>query len=340
MECPPGKKYSAALKKCVHAGALPASVGKSQVPCLSGKVWLAQGRRCVNKNIYEKIYGAAAVRAASEKQKALAKNLTRKVKKPASVAGIAGKANVTGLGASSAARQSVAEITTAAARSGATIGPGLSRDAMVAWVSKHCKNTDDPVTMDPYSEASVDDLRSLVRLNSGFCYTADTLDQHVQASIERGIPVRDMLNPGYRLNAADYGALQKAARITRKSYKLPGIPVTLPAEHYKLFIGVLDDPAYKYVFLFDERKVVSVAGGVKNYSPAIPEGGWIGYIPVAGTADLEKLIKKAFLAGRIFTKATKPFGCCRFHLKKDKEFWKTDAARKIKAMEDEIRELI
>jgi hypothetical protein len=86
--------------------------------------------------------------------------------------------------------------------------------------------------------------------------------------------------------------------------------------------------------------VVSVAGGVKNYSPAIPEGGWIGYIPVAGTADLEKLIKKAFLAGRIFTKATKPFGCCRFHLKKEREFWKTDAARKIKAMEDEIRELI
>jgi hypothetical protein len=180
----------------------------------------------------------------------------------------------------------------------------------------------------------------MVRLDSGFCYTADTLDQHVQASIERGIPVRDMLNPGYRLNAANYGALLKAGRATRKAYKLPGIPVELPAEHYKLFIGTLDDAAYKYVFLFDERKVVSVAGGAKNYKPAIPEGGWIGYIPAAGSDGLEKLIKKAFLAGRIFTKASKPFSCCRFHLKKDKEFWKTDTARKIKAMEDEIRELI
>ena len=337
MECPPGKKYSAALKRCVHAVALPASLGKSREPCPTGKVWLAQGRRCVDKGIYEKTYGYAAARAASAVQKSLVKGATRhKSKKPASVAGVPAKGDET---ASSLARKSVAEITTAAARSGATMSPG-PRAAMVAWVAKHCKNQDDPVSMDPYSEASVAELESLVRLNSGFCYTAETLDQHVRASIERGIPVRDMLNPGYRLNAANFGALQKAARITRKAYKLPGIPIELPAKHYKLFIGVLDDPAYKYVFLFDDRKVVSLAGGAKNYSGAIPEGGWIGYIPAAGSDILETLIKKAFLAGRIFTKASKPFSCCRFHLKKDKEFWKTDAARKIKAMEDEIRDLI
>jgi hypothetical protein len=117
-------------------------------------------------------------------------------------------------------------------------------------------------------------------------------------------------------------------------------PVEVPAAHYKLFISVMGDGNFKYVFLYDDRKVKSLADGSKDYQQAIPEGGWIGYIPAAGTDELEKLIRKAHGKGRLFTRATRPFICCRFHLKKGKEHWASDTAKKIEAMADEIRNII
>jgi hypothetical protein len=247
---------------------------------------------------------------------------------------------IVGLRASSLPQKIGLRLETAAVRANASMPPGLTRDKMNAWIATNCINQDDPASMDPYNELEDDELRSMVRLGSGFCYTADTLDRHVKASIERGIPVRDMLNPGYRLNAANFGALQQQARLTRKSYNLPTEPVEIPAPHYKLFIGVIDDPEYKFVFVFDERKIIKLPGGGVQYTAAIPEGGWLGYIPVAGSTNLEQLIKKAYQKGRLFTKVSKPFKCCRFHLKKDKVFWRTDLHKKIKAMEEEISDLI
>ena len=94
------------------------------------------------------------------------------------------------------------------------------------------------------------------------------------------------------------------------------------------------------MFLFDDRKVKVLPGGAKEFSSAIPDGGWIGYIPAKGTVQLEKLIKEAFQRGRIFTKATRPFQCCRIHLKKDKAYWSDGWLGKIKAMEEEIQGIL
>ena len=225
-------------------------------------------------------------------------------------------------------------------RDNSTMTPGLTRAAGVAWVAKHCTNQEDPATLEPYAEAELKDLRSVVRLGSGFCYTVDTLDQHIKSSIERGVPIKDMINPSYRMDKRDYGALALAGKRLRKTYKLPVEPVEIPAAHYKLFIGLMGDDKFKYVFLYDDRKVKTLADGSKDYQPAIPEGGWIGYIPAAGTDELEKLIRKAHGKGRLFTRATRPFICCRFHLKKGKEHWATDTAKKISAMAGEIRDII
>ena len=344
MECPVGKIYHVGLNKCIDKSMLPGSKGRSRVPCPTGHVWNPHPtqRRCVSKKIYEQLFGTAAVRARSAEQKALTRKLAPGSKKPAAVmlARASPKPVIVGLRASSLPQKIGLRLETAAVRANASMPPGLTRDKMNAWIATNCINQDDPASMDPYNELEDDELRSMVRLGSGFCYTADTLDRHVKASIERGIPVRDMLNPGYRLNAANFGALQQQARLTRKSYNLPTEPVEIPAPHYKLFIGVIDDPEYKFVFVFDERKIIKLPGGGVQYTAAIPEGGWLGYIPVAGSTNLEQLIKKAYQKGRLFTKVSKPFKCCRFHLKKDKVFWRTDLHKKIKAMEEEISDLI
>jgi len=218
--------------------------------------------------------------------------------------------------------------------------PGLTRAAAVEWVSKQCANQEDPIMFDPYADADLKDLRSLVKLGSGFCYTVDTLDQHIKSSIERGVPIKDILNPSYRLDKRDFGTLEAAGKRMRKSYKIPVEPVEVPADHYKLFIDVMGDGIFKYVFLYDDRKVKKLADGSKDYAAAIPEGGWIGYIPSAGTDELEKLIRKVHTKGRLLVRATRPFICCRFHLKKSKEHWLTDTAKKIAAMTEEIRDII
>jgi hypothetical protein len=222
----------------------------------------------------------------------------------------------------------------------ATMPPGLSRSEMVEWLTKHCRNTSDPISLDEYADMELKDLRSLVRLGSGFCYTADGLTSHIKSAVERDLPVKNILNPGYRLDARDFGAIEKQGRLLRKTYKLPTREAEIPAAHYKLFIDVVAEPNYKYVFLYDNRKLKKVAGGKVDYTPAIPDGGWLGYIPAAGTDELEKLIKKAHKVGRLFTKAERPFKCCRVHVKKSKEYWTGDVATKISAMEEEIRGIL
>jgi len=354
MSCPAGQFYSETAKQCLPLKMKPLSRGKSLVPCPAGQVWNPEPnvRRCVRKDIYKALYGADKAGVASLKQRALVAVVNKTLKKMSKSKGKtknknksnAKKASVKVVSltkrAITPALKETVEITSSAPRKNSVMAPGLSRDRMGEWVSSFCKNQEDPIMMEPYAEADLRDLRSLVRLGSGFCYTADVLDQHVRSSVERGVSVKDMMNPAYRLDAADYGALKKAASTLQKSYSLPSLPSEKPAAHYKLFIGVAGDPAFKLVFLFDERKVKKLPGGGQEFTNAIPDGGWIGYIPSAGTDVLEKLIKEAFKRGRVFTKAERPFLCCRFHLKKDKAYWADRVESKIKAMEEEISGLL
>jgi len=343
MDCPSGQFYSTTAKRCLRRDIMPMSKGHSQSPCPDGQVWnpAPEGRRCIRKNVYEMVFGAAEARAASSQQKKL-----RGTRRRPAGAAAAARAPVVIAPAASLNRG----ITPAAAaehefeagepRVNAVMPPGLTRAAAIEWLGKQCKNKEDPVTLEDYADADLKDLRSLVRLGSGFCYTADVLDTHIKSSIERDVPVKDMLNPSYRLNARDFGAVLAQGKTLRKTYKLPSRKVEVPADHYKLYIGVVAEPEFKYVFLYDERKVKKLAGGRIDYTPGIPQGGWLGYLPVAGTGELEKLIKKAYKAGRLFNKATRPFGCCRVHVKKSKEFWSSGVAGKIAAMEEELRGIL
>lgn len=352
MKCPPGQYYDKDAKKCLLNEILPGAKGKSQSPCREGEAWLPAVRRCIRKNVYAADYGEKAVRAASAEQKRLRKGRAPVAAVPVAAAPVAAPAApavrrraspvhiVVPKAAASAARMEKLKIETKEPRENATMPPGLNRAEMVEWLTRHCHNTEDPVSLESFAEIDLKDLRSLVRLGSGFCYTVDGLDDHIKSSLERDVPVKNMLNPSYRLTARDYGAIKKQGRAIRKTYKLPKRITELPAEHYKLYIGVIGEPEYKYVFLYDERKTIPVPGGYVDYGPAVPEGGWLGYIPSAGTTTLEKLIKKAFRVGRLFNKVTKPFGCCRVHVKKGKEYWSTGAEAKIKAMEDELRDIL
>jgi hypothetical protein len=295
--------------------------------------------------VYKKLYGKspAAAAAATRKAKAASVKAVKAVKgppKPAKVVSPPRAAAAAAVAGITPANKRNTEFEVGEPRDNSTMTPGLTRAAGIAWVAKHCTNQEDPATLEPYAEADLKDLRSVVRLGSGFCYTVDTLDQHIKSSIERGVPIKDMMNPSYRMDKRDFGSLALAGKRLRKTYKLPVEPVEMPAAHYKLFIGVMGDGSFKYVFLYDDRKVKALADGSKDYEPAIPEGGWIGYIPAAGTDELEKLIRKAYSKGRLFTRATRPFICCRFHLKKSKEHWAADTAKKIAAMVGEIRDII
>jgi hypothetical protein len=243
-------------------------------------------------------------------------------------------------GAKTPSKKHDVEFEVALPRSNSTMPPGLTREKMKDWVTKQCTNQDDPINLEPYGESDLKELRSLVKLGSGFCYTVDTLDKHVRSSVERSIPVKDMLNPTYRLDKRDFGALLATGQKLRKTYKLPRLSAELPAAHYKLFVGRLGRETYKHVFLYDDRKVKVLANGSRDFGTAIPDGGWIGYIPGKGTEELERLIHKAYGLGRLFTQAKRPFACCRFHLKKSRAYWETDQAKKIKALINEIEELV
>lgn len=348
MNCPPGQIWSASAKRCViPIGAFIGAVGKSKEPCPDGQVWNPNPkiRRCVAKDVFGKLYGAEKLRAASAEQKRLrgtakkaASNATQGgPKKPVKVASPPKAAVAV---ASTPANKRNIELETKKPRANHMMPPGLTRDKMLEWIDKQCSNQEDPVTLEDYKDAELKDLRSIVKLGSGFCYTVDTIDQQIKSSIERGVPIKDILNPSYRLDDKDYGAIQEAGLRQRKTYKLPKLPVELPAKHYKLFVGVAGEPEFKYVFMYDERKAKKQADGSIDYTAAIPDGGWIGYIPSKGTTTLEKLVREAWDKGRLYTKATRPFVCCRFHLKKGKEFWANETEKKIKALEEEIREFL
>ena len=348
-QCPPGQIWSSVAKRCVlPAGAFIGAVGKSKEPCPEGQVWNPNPkiRRCIAKDIYGKLYGAEKLRAASAEQKRLRgtakKSLVNGPKKPAKVASPpkAKPAAVPLIAAITPANRRNAELETKKPRANHIMPPGLTREKMLDWVSKQCSNQEDPATLEEYKDAELKDLRSLVKLGSGFCYTLDTIDNQIKSSIERGVPIKDILNPSYRLDEKDFGAIAEVGQRARKTYKLPKIPTEVPATHYKLFIGVAGEPDYKYVFMYDERKAKKQADGSIEYTAAIPEGGWIGYIPAKGTENLEKLIRKAWATGRLFTKATRPFVCCRFHVKKDKDYWRVDTAKRIKALEEEISGIV
>lgn len=342
MSCPEGQFYAGDKKGCLPLRYKPMSKGWSIIPCPDGQVWNPEPdvRRCVRKNMYKMVYGEEKVRAASRRQRELRGPGTKKNRKsPIPIAKVIVVPSFRKNAITPALkRDSVIE--SAEMRRDSVMPPGLAREDMAKWVSARCKNTEDPIMMEPYADADLTALRSLLRLGSGFCYSADVLDSHVRSSIERDVPVKDMLNPSYRLDAQDYGALLTAGGRFKKGYKLPTLPSEKPAAHYKLFIGVAGEPDYKMVFLFDERKVVTLPGGARDFTKAIPEGGWIGWIPSKETAKLEKLIESAFEKGRIFTKADRPFRCCRVHLKKDKGYWSDDKEKKISALEEELMGLL
>jgi hypothetical protein len=217
---------------------------------------------------------------------------------------------------------------------------GLGRKQMLQWLSENCKNQEDPFSLTPFEELSDAELANMVRLGSDFCYPFESLDHHMRSSIERGIPIKNIMNPSYRLNSANYGAIRKVGKRVNKTYKLPKLDVVKPATNYKLFIDKVDSSDFKFVFLFDESKVKIRANGTKEYSPSIPEGGWLGYIPYKGTENLERLLKEAFKKGQLFTTAKPPFDCCKFHIKKNKDYWKDNTASKIKMLEAEIQNYI
>ena len=339
MSCPAGQYYSEASKRCLRLNLRPGSKGKSQLPCPDGKVWNPHpgSRRCILKTVFRKAYGESKAIVASAEQKRL-RAMTRKIKTPVPKEHLIVK-NPLSVAVTPVLKESIA-LQAGKPRDNAMMPPGLLRKDMVAWIQTHCKNQDDPVTMEPYMDGTLEEMRSLVRLGSGFCYNAESLDTHIRSSIERKVPIKDMMNPSYRLDEHDYGALEAVALRTNKRYKLPIEPSEKPANHYKLFIGKTVDPDFKLIFIFDERKIKKSGTGMVDYSAAIPSGGWIGYMPTVGTAELERLIREAFTRGRLFTQAMRPFKCCRFHIKKTKEYWTDDKERKIKALEDEIKDVL
>jgi hypothetical protein len=355
MDCPKGQVYWNKGDRCVYPEALPGLKGKSRSPCPPGKVWLQGARKCILKDVYEKHYGKAELAKAVKKQKALGQRskqraITRKKSKSKSPKAKTFRAHVKPrsitprkavpvIGVTPAVRKTV-KLSTSTPKKDSFMPPGLhSKDDMIDWVSQKCANQQDSISLEPFDELPSSDLKTMVRLGNDYCYLAGDLDKHVCSQVERDTPLTDIANPWYRIDAADLGALEKQGLAQNKGYKLPTKSSEFPAEHYKLFIDVVDESPYKFVFLYDERKVKG-AGDDEDYSPAIPKGGFLGYIPEFDTEKLTGLIKKAFAAGRIFTKASRPFECCRFHLKKAKSYWVDDTKRKIKAMEDEIAEFI
>ena len=320
MECGPGKKYSHILKMCVSKGAFSASKGKSKSPCPNGRHWNAYTRKCIRGSLHKKLYGHVSEKPKSIKSKGRPNIVT-------SGKGLVEKAN----------KSFMANNNTFMANNNTFMAPGLPRKSMLEWVDKNCKNKENPISLEPFIETEGDELSSIVKLGSGFCYPVEALDQHIKSSIERGIPVKDIMNPSYRLTTGDYGAIEHVGKRANKTYKLPKMVVVKPDEKYKLYIDKGDSSDFKFVFLFDSTKVKVGPHGKKEYIQAIPEGGWLGYIPSSGTEELEKLIKIAFQNGQLFSKRNPPFNCCKFHIKKSKDYWTTNTVAKIKSLEAEIR---
>ena len=358
MDCPKGQVYWAKGKRCVYPEALPGLKGKSRSPCPAGKVWLPGARKCILKEVYEKHYGKAELAKAVKKQKVLGqrsvkqrskqRSITKKKSKspraktfraPVKPRSITPRKPKPVVGVTPAVRKTV-KLSTSTPKKDSFMPPGLTtKKDMIDWVSEKCTNQQDSISLDPFDELPASDLKTMVRLGNQYCYLADDLDKHVRSQVERDTPLTDISNPWYRIDSADLGALEKQGLAHNNNYKLPTKSSEFPAEHYKLFIDVVDESPFKFVFLYDERKVKGPAGD-EDFSPAVPKGGFLGYIPEFDTEKLTSLIQKAYSAGRIFTKATRPFECCRFHLKKAKAYWAEDTKRKIKAMEDEIAEFL
>jgi len=315
MECGPGKKYSHILKMCVSKGAFSASKGKSKSPCPNGRRWNAYTRKCIRGSLHKKLYGPVSEKPKSIKSK--------------------GRPNIV------ASRKGLVEKVRNKFNANNTfMVPGLPRKSMLEWVDKNCKNQENPISLEPFIETEDNELSTIVKLGSGFCYPVEALDQHIKSSIERGIPVKDIMNPAYRLTTDDYSAIEHVGKRANKTYKLPKMVVVKPDIKYKLYIDKGDSSDFKFVFLFDSTKVKVGPDGKKEYIQAIPEGGWLGYIPSSGTEELEKLIKTAFQNGQLFNKKNPPFNCCKFHIKKTKDYWNTNTVAKIKSLEAEIRDYL
>lgn len=337
MHCPQGKIYWPEGKLCIRPEALPGAKGKSLSPCPPGKVWLKGARKCVSNNVYEKHYGKNKLVLTLKRQKRIGQK-TRKQSpiKPKAITPKKVKPHVV-LHAVSPAITKISSLNVGKPRKDSYMPPGLkTKKNMIKWISDKCTNQSDSISLEPFSEMDSTQLKTIVRLGNDYCYLADDLDKHIRTSIENDVALKDITYPGYRIDSADLGAIQYQGLRLDNKYKLPSKLTEIPASHYKLYIDTVDNSPFKYIFLYDERKVKKV-GSALNYSPAIPNGGFLGYIPENGTNELVQLIKTAYLKGRLFTKVTRPFGCCRFHLKKTKDYWKDNTKRKIDSMIEEIK---
>jgi hypothetical protein len=344
MECPAGKVYLKTLKRCISKDFLPGSKGRSRKACPDKKVWLEKARKCISRDVFEKHYGVTKLADAVKKQKALGQrssrrsrsSRSRRQKTPVAPKRITPKKATAPAPATAAAPAAVTPairktvpLITSEPKKDSYMSPGLSKSEMLSWIKSKCKNQEDAISLEPFKDMGSPDLKTIVRLGNNYCYLASDLSQHVKTSVERDLPLKDISEPWYRIDTADLGALKK------QGYKMPSKSTEFPADHYKLFVAPGDNSPYIFLFLYDERKIKD-----GDYGPAIPKGGFLGYIPRAGTEKLVSLIKRAFASGRLFTKVTRPFGCCRFHLMKTKDYWLNDTERKVKAMESEIEGII
>jgi hypothetical protein len=191
--------------------------------------------------------------------------------------------------------------------------------------------------MDSWEEMSVDQLRNTVRTQEGRVYTTESLEGIIAASLDTKQEPRDAYSRN-RLTRKNFRALRDVKLRSNPAYKLPARIQQRPPLYMRLIIQATNDGFYELALVDDRtdpKQVIHHLGFVPGTLDAVHTGS-ADY----SSGTLLALLQSAWENGKFLESYTKPFPCCRFHLRKNKGWWTSPGStpvNRLKAMIDEIR---
>lgn len=84
-----------------------------------------------------------------------------------------------------------------------------------------CKNTTDPVSYDDLTQLSSKDVLKLGSVDNVHCYTIETMFNYYKSSLTTKIPMKDPINPSYKLTDTDIKHLIRKIKCKYPQWTIP-----------------------------------------------------------------------------------------------------------------------
>jgi hypothetical protein len=213
-----------------------------------------------------------------------------------------------------------------------------TRKKIIVWIKQApFAGNQDPVIRKKWHKMNLEELRNTVRTEEGRVYRTDTLEGIIQAAVDEKIVPRDPLSRK-RFTRKNFRALRDVKLRSDPAYQLP-MRIQQRPPRYMEFVVTNSDDGFFHLALVDGRMAPKETIQDLGYIPGTLDSVHTGSADYS-SGVLLALLQDAWTNGKFLDTYTKPFTCCRFHLRKDKAWWTSPGSTpvdRLKAMIDEVR---